>query len=206
MEIIEKHPRAIRWFHWIHFPILALMIWTGVRIYWANQKYVELPEAWVTRLNLGSHLADGMAWHFSLTWIFTINGLAYFAYLLFSGEWRTLVPKKQDFKDAIPYILYDLHLRAVPPPLQGKFNSMQKISYCVVILMGGLELLTGLAIYKPVQAGGLTFILGGYEAARLEHFILTVGFILFFFVHVLQVARAGWNNFRSMVSGYEIKN
>ena len=206
MEIIEKHPRAIRWFHWIHFPILALMIWTGVRIYWANQQYIELPESWMTRLNLSAHLADGMSWHFSLVWIYTLNGLAYFAYLFFSKEWRVLVPTKQDFKDAIPYVLYDLHLRADPPLLQGKFNPMQKITYCGVILMGGGALLTGLAIYKPVQAGALTFILGGYEAARLEHFILTVGFILFFFLHVLQVVRAGWNNFRAMVSGYEIKN
>jgi hypothetical protein len=31
-----------------------------------------------------------------------------------------------------------------------------------------------------------------------------MGFCAFFVVHVFQVIFAGWNNFRSMVSGYEI--
>jgi hypothetical protein len=31
-----------------------------------------------------------------------------------------------------------------------------------------------------------------------------MGFCGFFVVHVVQVVLAGWNNFRSMVSGYEI--
>jgi thiosulfate reductase cytochrome b subunit len=41
--------------------------------------------------------------------------------------------------------------------------------------------------------------------ARWEHFWLTMGFVGFFFVHVTQVVLAGWNNFRSMVSGLEMK-
>ena len=41
--------------------------------------------------------------------------------------------------------------------------------------------------------------------ARWEHFWLTIGFCGFFVVHVVQVVLAGWNNFRSMVSGYEIQ-
>jgi hypothetical protein len=32
-----------------------------------------------------------------------------------------------------------------------------------------------------------------------------MGFCGFFLVHVGQVVLAGWNNFRSMVSGYEIQ-
>ena len=38
-------------------------------------------------------------------------------------------------------------------------------------------------------------------AARFEHFLLAFGYVLFFLIHV---ARAGWNNFRAMVSGYEL--
>jgi thiosulfate reductase cytochrome b subunit len=48
-------------------------------------------------------------------------------------------------------------------------------------------------------------MLGGYEMARWEHFWLTMGFCVFFVVHVVQVAMAGWNNFRSMVSGVEVQ-
>ena len=34
-----KHPRSIRWLHWINLPLLAIMIWSGLRIYWAERSY-----------------------------------------------------------------------------------------------------------------------------------------------------------------------
>jgi hypothetical protein len=70
--------------------------------------------------------------------------------------------------------------------------------------MGCGSLLTGLAIYKPVQFNFLCKLLGGYEWARAEHFILTILFTLFFVVHIVQVILAGWNNFRGMIAGFEI--
>ena len=66
------------------------------------------------------------------------------------------------------------------------------------------SLVTGLAIYQPTQLGWLTRLLGGYAWARAEHFPLTIGYVLFFVVHIAQVIRAGWNNFRAMVTGYEL--
>ena len=71
--------------------------------------------------------------------------------------------------------------------------------------MGAGMLVTGLAIYKPTQTHWLTSALGGYEMARWLHFWLTMSFLGFFVVHVLQVVLAGWNNFRSMVSGLEVQ-
>ena len=70
--------------------------------------------------------------------------------------------------------------------------------------MGAGSLLTGLAIYKPVQVAWLTTLLGGYPLARLEHFVLTLGYVAFFVIHITQVVRAGWNNFRAMVIGVEV--
>jgi hypothetical protein len=67
--------------------------------------------------------------------------------------------------------------------------------------MGSGSVLTGLSIYKPVQFGTLTSMLGGYEWARIEHFTLTILFTLFFLVHIIQVVFAGWNNFQSMITG-----
>ena len=73
-----------------------------------------------------------------------------------------------------------------------------------VILLGAGSLVTGLAIYKPTQLAWLTSLLGGYAWARGEHFALTIGYVLFFIIHIAQVTRAGWNNFRAMVTGYEL--
>jgi len=72
--------------------------------------------------------------------------------------------------------------------------------------MGLGSVLTGLAIYKPIQFGWLCALFGGYEFARIIHFTLTIGYCLFFIIHILQVIRAGWSNFRSMVTGFEIEN
>src|SRR5258708_20616636 len=70
--------------------------------------------------------------------------------------------------------------------------------------MGAGSFLTGLAIYKPTQLHLLTSLLGGYEMARWLHFWLTMSYVAFFLVHVAQVIRTGWNNFRAMIVGYEI--
>jgi thiosulfate reductase cytochrome b subunit len=99
-------------------------------------------------------------------------------------------------------LLHDLHIRKQAPPFT-KYNSAQQIAYTAIIVMGFGSILTGLAIYKPIQFGWLVWLLGGYEAARLEHFILTIGYCLFFAIHILQVIRAGWKNFQSMVTGFE---
>jgi thiosulfate reductase cytochrome b subunit len=209
----KKHPLAIRWFHWINFPALTVMIWSGILIYWANDVYrvgfggVTLfkffPEWFYRALNLDHRLAEGMAWHFFFMWLFAVNGLVYVLYTAFSGEWRYLLPNRSSLREAIQVTLYDLRFSKVRPPPR-KFNGAQQIAYTSIILMGAGSLLTGLAIYKPVQFAWLTSLLGGYEWARFIHFLLTVGYVMFFVVHIVQVIKAGWNNFRAMVTGYEV--
>ena len=204
-RLVRKHPLAIRWFHWINFPLLAIMIWSGTLIYWANAVYVPLPKPLWQALHIGYRLAEGMAYHFFFMWLFAINGLLYVIYTIVSGEWRLLVPDRRSFKEAWYVVLHDLRLRREPPP-QKKYNAAQKISYTLIIVMGLFSLLSGLAIYKPVQFGWLRWLLGGYERARFFHFWLTVGYVVFFVVHIGQVIKTGWNNFRAMVIGVEVVN
>lgn len=243
----KKHPLAIRWFHWLNFPLLAVMIWSGLLIYWANDiygvrigghEYVKLlpapvngnaqglyapraPAWWPSKISdtvqsddenappakvlysLNSRLAEGMAWHFVFMWFFTINGVLYVLFTAISGQWRYFVPRKGTLKHAVKTILHDLHLRKQAPPRQ-KFNGAQQLTYTLIIVMGLGSVLTGLAIYKPTQLAWFANLFGGYMAARFIHFWLMVGYVLFFVVHIVQVVRAGWNNFRAMVTGYEL--
>ena len=213
-RIIKKHPLAIRWFHWVNFPVLAVMIWSGLLIYWANDVYKLgwgdktilnfFPDSFYKALNVPFHLAKGMAFHFVFMWFFAINGILYILYTIFSGEWRYLVPDRRSWKEAWHVLLHDLYLRK-EKPLQSRYNAAQKIAYTSIIIMGLGSLMTGLAIYKPVQFGWITALLGGYEWARAEHFILTIGYVLFFVVHIAQVIKAGWSNFQAMVTGFEVK-
>ena len=72
--------------------------------------------------------------------------------------------------------------------------------------MALIIVVSGFAIYKPTQLYPLPLLFGGYQGARLIHFTMTIGLFLFFLVHVLQVIRSGWGNFRSMVTGYQIEH
>jgi thiosulfate reductase cytochrome b subunit len=222
IRLERKHPLAIRWMHWVNFPVLFTMIWSGLLIYWNDSDNAYQHPHAVYRVGVGSltlvrmfppwfwkainapyRVTEGLGYHFFFMWLFAVNGILYVSYLLISGEWRLLVPDPRSVRDAIQVTLVDLHLRKGLPP-QKKYNGAQRIAYSAVILMGLGSLVTGLSIYKPTQVHWVTTLLGGYEMARWEHFWLTMGFCAFFAVHVVQVVLAGWNNFRSMVSGYEI--
>lgn len=210
-----KHPRAIRWLHWINFPLLAVMIWSGLRIYWAEDVYAFgvgswqwfawFPEVVYEKLDLDRHLARGMAFHFAFGWLFVINGLAYVIYLAVSREWRHILPDRRSAAEAKDVVLHDLHLTSETPP-QGRYNAAQRISYTLVLVMAAIIVVSGFAIYKPSQLHPLPLLFGGYQGARFIHFSMTIGIMLFFLVHVLQVARAGWGNFRGMITGYEIEH
>lgn len=189
------------------------MIWSGLLIYWANDVYAIksggndfikfFPQSFYEALNIPFRLSEGMAYHFFFMWLFFINGLLYFLYTAFSGEWRYLLPQRGSWKEAWLVVLHDLHIRKTKPP-QTKYNAAQRISYTIIIAMGLGSIITGLAIYKPITFSFFTVITGGYEAARLEHFILTIGYCLFFLVHVGQVILAGWKNFQSMITGFDV--
>jgi thiosulfate reductase cytochrome b subunit len=209
----SKHPRAIRWMHWLNAPLLTIMIWSGLLIYWANDVYTLsiggttlfhfFPDWFYRVFGLEGSLAVGMAYHFTFMWFFALNGFAYVLYTVFSGEWRHLLPNRHTLGEAWQVVLHDLGVRKTPLP-HAKFNGAQRVAYTGVILMGGGSLVTGLAIYKPTQLAWLTTLFGGYAWARAAHFVLTIGYVAFFVIHIAQVIRAGWNNFRAMATGYEL--
>lgn len=221
----RRHLLAIRWMHWINFPVLFTMIWSGLLIYWNDSDNAYRHVHQVYRVGIASltffrffpewfyvnrlwdvryHVTQGLSYHFFFMWPFALNGIVYAAYLLWSKEWKFMVPTPASLREAVQVVLVDLHLRKGLPP-QTKYNGAQRIAYTSTLLMGFGALVTGLAIYKPTETHWLTTLLGGYEMARWLHFLLTLGFCAFFLVHVGQVILAGWNSFRSMVSGYAIK-
>lgn len=234
-RLYEKHPLFIRWCHWLNVPILAVMVWSGALIYWADQAYVKIPHAirverpfaaadpprppvsivWdlarepsdkpepLLRFAVHHRLAEGMAWHFAFGWLFALNGLLFAGYAVRGGHWRELLPHRRSGREALSVIWTELRLKKAR--WSGKYNGAQRFAYTLVMLMGVGSVLTGLAIYKPWQLGWLSRSLGGYEAARLEHFLLTCGLVGFTIIHVGQVSRYGWNCLRSMITGYDVE-
>ncbi len=87
LRLERKHSLATRTFHWANTPILAVMIYSGLLIYWANDVYAIrlagitilkfFPDWFHRTLSLDHRLAEGMAWHFTFLWLFAINGVLY---------------------------------------------------------------------------------------------------------------------------------
>lgn len=133
-------------------------------------------------------------------WPLMLVGVSYVGYLIVTGEWRKLVFRPRDVRPAIAMQLYYLRLRKNHPP-QGKHNALQKAAYTFVILLGGLSLLSGFAIWKPIQLSWLTALFGGYQPARYWHFWTVWLFVGFVVVHVAAVFLADPASFRAMTTG-----
>jgi thiosulfate reductase cytochrome b subunit len=176
------HPLAVRLTHWVNAFAMVCMIMSGWRIYDASPLFGFTFPHWMT---LGGWLGGAIAWHFAAMWLLFVNGLAYIVYGLLSGHFRqSFLPLSPtavwvDLKAALTFRL---------PHALGHYNAVQRLLYTVVILLGIAAILSGLAIWKPVQLAPLTGLLGGYEAARVVHFVAMSGIVGFVIVHLALVA------------------
>ena len=80
------------------------------------------------------------------------------------------------------------------------YNAIQKLLYVGVILAGVVIVLSGLAIWKPVQLQTLTALFGGYDAARYVHFFAMAAIAGFVVIHVV-MAFVVPKSLRAMITG-----
>jgi thiosulfate reductase cytochrome b subunit len=57
-----------------------------------------------------------------------------------------------------------------------------------VLALVTVMLLSGVAIWKPVQTYPLEILFGGFQGARLVHFLAMAGIVAFLLVHLALVA------------------
>ena len=194
------HPFLIRATHWLNFFALGIMVLSGLRIYNASPIWdFHIPPA----LTLGGWLAGARQWHFFAMWILTANGVLWVVYNVASRHGRhTTLFSKSDLGGILPMILYYLRIRKEHPPVK-KYNALQKLSYSTVPLVAAGAVASGIAIYWPVQFSAFASFFGGYDTARVWHFIFMAALVLFFGGHILMVVIAGWSNFVSMITGWK---
>jgi thiosulfate reductase cytochrome b subunit len=185
---------AVRLAHWLNAFAVIVMILSGWRIYNASPLFgFEFPAAFT----LGGWLAGALAWHFAAMWLLALNGLAYLAYSLLSGHfWRDLRPL------GLASLWRDLRLAREHrlDHVPGRYNAIQRLLYVGAILLVILAIVSGLAIWKPVQLQELTALMGGFEPARRVHFLAMAGLVLFLILHVgLAVSAPGV--LKAMITG-----
>jgi len=209
---VKRHHWIVRLTHWVNTVVLVGMMASGLQIYGAYPRFglhgtrlgVPNPfdyQAFPHWARLGGWLAGGLNWHFFLMWPLILNGLLYVVYLVVSGEGKILAFRPSDIPRAIQMQLYYFRLRKDHPP-QGKHNALQKGAYSFIVVLGILSVLSGLAIWKPVQLGLLTAMFGGYELTRYWHFVAVWLFTGFIIVHVALVFIVDPASLRAMITGW----
>jgi thiosulfate reductase cytochrome b subunit len=193
----HQQPAPIRIAHWITIPLLVIMAGSGLQILSAypalgprGGQYSwypfqnDAPPSW---LRFGGWLAGARHWHFAIAWFLILNGLIYLIYLAASGEWRRrLFLPARDTANALAMFAYYLRIRKTPPP-EDFYNGLQRLAYTSAILFGIVVVLSGLAIYKPVQLHLLTGLFGGYDSARVVHLAGLVMLAFFAATHIVLV-------------------
>ena len=173
------HPLIVRTTHWINAAAVLVMIASGWEIYNASP---ILPFRFPSALTLGGWLGGALLWHFAAMWVLALNFVVLVGYGLASGRYRRKLwpirPREilADIRDA----LHGKLSHADP----AHYNAVQKLLYAGVLGLIALVMISGLAIWKPVQFQVLTDLFGGFQGARLVHFLAMAGIVGFILVHV----------------------
>jgi thiosulfate reductase cytochrome b subunit len=162
---------------------VLVMIASGWRIYNAAPIWdFRFPRD----LTLGGWLGGALQWHFAAMWVLVINGLIYVGYGLLARHFaRKLLP-----------VTPTAVLQALGAALRGRlvhadlavYNAAQKAAYITIIAALVVLVLSGLSIWKPVQFQELTALFGGYEGARIVHFLAMAVMAFIVVVHIVMVA------------------
>ena len=168
--------------HWIAAPTVIFMTLSGWAIYNAS---ASLPFTFPRWMTLGGWLAGGIAWHIAVMWVLFADGIAYLIYGFASGHFR------RDLFPPSPRAVFKTTVAALTGRLGhnvGHYNAVQRLLYAGVIVLICLQVVTGLAIWKPVQLGWITDLFGGFPVARNIHLAGMIGIVLFLAIHLTLVA------------------
>lgn len=189
------HPLIVRITHWLNAIAVVIMILSGWQIYNAAPIFPFSFPSWMT---LGGWLGGALQWHFAAMWLLMANGAIYIAYGVVSGRIRTrFFPI--DPREVVRDLFEALKGKLAHDDIEH-YNGVQKVFYVGVVAALVLVAVSGLAIWKPVQLWWMTALFGGFQGARLVHFLsmaVIVGFLAVHVVMALLVPRT----IRAMVLG-----
>ena len=185
------HPWPVRIMHWINAVVMLIMITSGWGIY--DDSVIIRGLHFSGLFRLGGWAAESLQWHFAGMWLLMLNGLAYLIYGFATGRFRErLLPIRVG--DVIKTVRDTLRFRIAHDDL-ATYNAVQKILYIVAIGAGVAQVVTGFAVWKPVQLSWLVALLGGFQGARIFHFAgmsILVGFLVIHVALALLVPSTMW--------------
>jgi thiosulfate reductase cytochrome b subunit len=175
-------PIYVRIGHWLNAIAVIIMIMSGLKIYNASPVFdFSIPP----ELTLGGWLGGALLWHFAFMWLLLGNGLIYLVLNFSTGRiWKKFFPLSprafvQDVRETLSGKLSHDDL--------SKYNTIQKLAYLSAIVCIILLVISGLAIWKSVQFSLLRDLMGGYNNARVIHFVAMAYIVFFTVVHLVMV-------------------
>ena len=131
-------------------------------------------------------------------WLLVVNGIVYVTLGILTGRFRRkLFPIRP--REVVSDLVAALTGRLSHEDLSA-YNAVQKLLYSGVIAAGVVVILSGVAIWKPVQFQELTALFGGYDAARYVHFGAMAAIVGFLAVHIA-LALLVPKSLRAMIRG-----
>lgn len=210
MGITKRHHWIVRLTHWVNVVALGIMVGSGLRIFNAYPAFARRGDTFCcwpfeyrsipAKLTFGGWLGGARNWHFAMMWLLVANGLLYLSFLYLHGEWRDLAPRRGFLHDSVEMAKFYLFIRP-DHPVQGKHNALQRGAYFAMPIVGAVAVISGIAIWKPVQLGWLTHLLGGYVWARYWHFLAMLVLVLLATGHVFMVFAVDPWALRAMITG-----
>ncbi|WP_258168131.1 cytochrome b/b6 domain-containing protein [Paraburkholderia sp. BL21I4N1] len=184
MNSAPNHPAYVRIFHWLNAVSVIAMCMSGWQIYNASPIFSSL--RFPAAITLGNWLGGALLWHFAIMWLLVVNFLAYLARGIATGRLRRkLLPVSAR---AVAADLLAALRGKLAHDNPSQYNAVQKLAYLAVIADLALVILSGLTVWKPVQFPLLRALMGGFDNARLVHFVAMSGLVGFLIVHVAMVA------------------
>jgi len=205
---VYEHPWVVRFTHWVNAIALVVMAGSGLQIFRAFPSFgAKIPQQdllnWPKAFAIGGWLGGALQWHLTFMWIYIATGLFYLAYQIFSGNYRQVLFTRRDVAGVWPTARH-YFLFGPKPPTREAYNPLQKLAYTSAISLGVLTVLTGFAIWKPIQFSWVARPMGGFHLARVWHFVSMWAILLFALGHLVMVILHGWNNFVSMLTGWKV--
>ncbi|MDB5800076.1 MAG: cytochrome [Rhodocyclales bacterium] len=177
------HPAWLRITHWLNVIAVVILVLSGWRIYNASPIFDFRIPAGIT---LGGWLGGALLWHFAAMWLLVVNGIIYIAFNVFTGRFaRKFFPLRP--REVLHDILSAIKGKLAHDDLQH-YNALQKLAYLFVIVDATVIVISGMAIWKSVQFPLLRELMGGYDNARIVHFVGMAALVAFIVVHVVMVA------------------
>lgn len=177
------NPVWIRVTHWLNAVAVLIMIGSGWRIYNASPIFAfTIPK----QITMGGWLGGALQWHFAAMWLLAINGLIYLLLNFASGRLR-----RKFFPVSISGFVADARAALTGHLTHediSKYNTVQKLAYLAIIADLALLVMSGLAVWKPVQFALLRDLMQGFDNARVVHFYAMAFAVVFLVVHLVMVA------------------